>query len=203
MTSSYSEAVGDRADLEHGMYPDAHSPVTITVETSIDNEHAETFYELYLAAFGPLRTRAAARQVLHHGEFFAEMTDARVWKYVAWADDQTPIALTTITKSLETVPWISPEYFRARYPEYAARDAIYYLGFSLVHPENRYPRVLEQTFRLAMKRLVADRAICAYDLCAYNEQLGFSERIQRLLHRLGDLEVVPIDNQTYYYVRFG
>ena len=41
-------------------------------------------------------------------EFFAEMTDARVWKYVAWADDDTPIALTTITKSLETVPWISP-----------------------------------------------------------------------------------------------
>ena len=174
----------------------------ITIETAIDDEHAETFYQLYLAAFGPLRTRAAARQVLHKNEFFAEMTDARVWKYVAWADEDTPVALTTITKSLDTVPWISPEYFRARFPEYAKRNAIYYLGFSLVHPENRYPRVLEQTYRLAMKRLVADRGICAYDLCAFNADLGFADRVQRLLHRLGELDVVPIDSQTYYYVRF-
>jgi hypothetical protein len=162
-------------------------PVRITIETAIDNEHAETFYELYLAAFGPLRTQAAARQVLHRSEFFAEMTDARVWKYVAWEDEDTPIAITTLTKSLETVPWISPEYFRARFPDYAGRDAIYYLGFSLVHPQNRYPRVLEQTFRLAMQRLVADRGICAYDLCAFNADRGFADRIQRLLHRLGDL----------------
>ena len=181
---------------------DGESPVHITIEAAIDDEHAETFYRLYLAAFGPLRTRAAARQVLHKAEFFAEMTDARVWKYVAWADEDTPIAMTTITKSLETVPWISPEYFQARFPSYAERNAIYYLGFSLVHPENRYPRVLEQTFRLAMQRLVADRGICAYDLCAFNAELGFADRIQRLLHRLGDLEVLPIDSQTYYYVRF-
>ncbi len=87
---------------------DGDTPVRITIETAIDDEHAETFYQLYLAAFGPLRTRAAARQVLHKNEFFAEMTDARVWKYVAWADEDTPIAMTTITKSLDTVPWISP-----------------------------------------------------------------------------------------------
>lgn len=190
-----------RADSETAA-TDSTTPVRITIEAEIDYEHAETFYRLYLAAFGPLRTRAAARQVLHKSEFFAEMIDARVWKYVAWADEDTPIAMTTITKSLDTVPWISPEYFQARFPEYAKRDAIYYLGFSLVHPENRYPRVLEQTFRLAMKRLVADRAICAYDLCAFNTELGFADRIERLLQRLGDLEVVPIDSQTYYYVRF-
>ncbi len=53
-----------------------------------------------------------------------------------------------------------------------------------------------------MKRLVADRGICAYDLCAFNADLGFADRVQRLLHRLGELDVVPIDSQTYYYVRF-
>jgi hypothetical protein len=35
------------------------------------------FWELYVAAFGPLRTRAAARQVLHEDEFFEEMADPR------------------------------------------------------------------------------------------------------------------------------
>lgn len=197
VTTSAHEALSD--EPAEGVKTE---PVRITIETAIDDEHAETFYELYLTAFGPLRTRAAARQVLHRSEFMAEMTDPRVWKYVAWADADTPVALTTITKSLETVPWISPEYFRERFPSYAERDAIYYLGFSLVHPENRYPRVLEQTFRLAMQRLVAEGGLCAYDLCLYNIDLGLADRIQRLLHRLGDLEVVPIDTQAYYYVRF-
>ena len=73
-----------------------------------------------------------------------------------------------MTRSLETVPWISPEYFRARFPEHAARDAIYYLGFTLVDPKNRDQRVFEEMFRLGMQRLIDDRAVCAWDLCAYN-----------------------------------
>lgn len=178
--------------------PEEPADARITIETTIDFQHAEVFYDLYLTAFGPLRTRAAARQVLHRDEFFAEMTDARVWKYVAWTDPDTPVALATMTKSLETVPWISPEYFRARYPEHAARDAIYYLGFTLVDPQNRDPRVFEGMFQLGMQRLIADHAVCAWDLCAYNQNLGFANRIEKLLHRWADLEVFPIDTQTYY-----
>lgn len=176
--------------------------VDITIETSIDRVHSEAFYELYLHAFGPLRTRAAARQVLHRHEFFDEMIDERVWKYVAWAPNGSPIALATMTKCLETVPWISPEYFRARYPEHAERDAIYYLGFTLVDPEHRDSRVFEEMFRLGMQRLIDDRAVCAWDLCAYNNGVGFAKRIETLLHRWADLEVFAIDTQTYYAARY-
>lgn len=162
----------------------------------------ESFYALYLNAFGPLRTRAAARQVLHRHEFFAEMTDPRVWKYVAWSADGAPIAMATMTKRLETVPWISPEYFQNLFPDHAARDAIYYLGFTLVDPRNRDSRVFEEMFRLGMRRLIDDRAVCAWDLCAYNRDLGFAERIETLLHRWADLEVFEVDAQTYYAARY-
>lgn len=187
---------------QHDPQSDGLFDVQITIETTIDLQHAEVFYELYLKAFGPLRTRAAARQVLHREEFFYEMADERVWKYVAWRDPDTPIALATMTKFLETVPWISPEYFKARYPEHAARDAIYYLGFTLVDPKSRDPRVFEGMFQLGMQRLINDHAVCAWDLCAYNENLGFANRIEKLLHRWADLEVFPVDTQTYYAARY-
>jgi hypothetical protein len=176
---------------------------SLTIEAAIDSEHAQEFWELYLTAFEPLRTRAAARQVLHRDEFFAEMTDSRVWKYVAWIDGNRPVALATMTNCLETVPWISPEYFRARYPEHAARDAIYYLGFTLVHPNHRDPRIFEAMFRLGMQRLIADRAVCAWDLCAYNQGMGFADRIETLLHRWADVEVLAIDSQTYWAATYA
>ena len=178
------------------------STVNITIETAIDLQHTELFYELYLKAFGELRTRAAARQVLHRNEFFDEMTDSRVWKYVAWGTDGLPLALSTMTRSLETVPWISPEYFRARYPEHAARNAIYYLGFALVDPKSQHQRVFEEMLRMWSQRLSADRAVCAWDLCAYNRDIGLGERIETLIRRWADLEVFALDSQTYYAARY-
>ncbi|GAA2106886.1 hypothetical protein GCM10009841_26470 [Microlunatus panaciterrae] len=175
----------------------------ITVESEVSVEHAEMFYQLYLVAFEPLRHRAVARQVLHRDEFFEEMHDPRVWKYVAWDDAGQPIGLTTLTKDLSTVPWISPEYFTSRYPEHAARDAIYYLGFTLADPRQRLSRLFFQMLDAVVGRLVDDRAVCAYDVCAYNnESMRFGRNIELALHRLADVDVETIDAQTYYRAEF-
>lgn len=181
----------------------SHSPsLEVTTETSIDDEHAEDFYRLYLDAFEPLRTRAAARQVLHRDEFMDDMQDPRVFKYVGWSSDR-PVALATMTSHLETVPWISPEYFRLRYPEHAARGAIYYLGFTLVHPTSDTPRALEQMIETGVRRLVAARAVCAFDVCAYND-VGrqFTARVTETLHQLADVTVDHLDSQQYYSATF-
>lgn len=175
--------------------------ISITIETAMDAQHAAAFYELYLDAFGPLRTRAAARQVLHRDEFFTEMGDERVWKYVAWNEDGEAIGLSTLTQALETVPWISPDYFRHRFPDHAARDAIYYLGFVLAHPNTERRRVFEEMLLAWRERLIADRAICAWDMCAYNRDIGFGDRIENLL-RPYDVEVVGLDSQTYYATQY-
>ena len=45
---------------------------------------AEALYRLYRPAFEPLKVRSAARQVLTRSEFFEQMPDDRVDKYVAW-----------------------------------------------------------------------------------------------------------------------
>ena len=177
-------------------------PLEVTIETAIDDEHAEDFYRLYLDAFEALRTRSAARQVLHRDEFMADMKDPRVFKYVGWSSGR-PIALATMSSHLETVPWISPEYFSVRYPEHAARGAIYYLGFTLVHSSSDTPRALEQMIAAGVRRLVDARAVCAFDVCAYND-VGrqFTTRVTETLHRLADVTVDRLDSQRYYSATF-
>ena len=171
----------------------------VTVLTELDHSTATMFWELYVSAFGPLRTRAAARQVLHEDEFFEEMADPRVWKYVVWDAAGQPVGLTTLTKHLETVPWISPEYYQARYPQHYARQAVYYLGFTLVAKGARHLSSFATMLEAVADRVIADRAVCGYDICAFNnEAMRFDVTIEAMLNRTTRVPVERLDSQTYY-----
>ena len=178
-------------------------PMRVTIEPTIPPYLVTSFYDLYVAAFEPLRTRAAARQVLNLHEFAQEMSDPRVDKYVVWDEDargaERAVALTTFTNDLSTVPWIEPAYYEHRYPEHFARGAVFYLGFTLVHPGLHQAGVFHRTVAKIVERLVEERAVCAWDICAHNDiSLSLQDNIERLLHRRADVTVAPIDRQTYY-----
>lgn len=173
----------------------------ITVEPAIDDAAIGTFYRLYLAAFEPLRTLAAARHVLTADEFAAEMRDPRIDKYVVWDDADEPVALTTLATDLAAVPWISPEHLTARYPEHAARNAIYYLGVTLVHP-SRGRGAFALTTDAVTGRLTADRAVCGYDVCAANDAGHVGRYLARLFQR-DQVSLERLDVQTYYAADFG
>lgn len=175
----------------------------IGIEPVVDGELAEDFYQLYLAAFEPLRTRAVARQVLHREEFLAEMVDPRVEKYVARDDTGFAIGLSTMTRHLETVPWISPEYFAERYPEHAARNAIFYIGFTLTRPGQRGPKLAAAMIDALVETLVPEQAVVAYDICSYNDtRLRFGTNIASFFRRTAEVTVEPVDAQTYYSATF-
>ena len=143
---------------------------------------AEQFWPLYEEAFGPLRIKAAARQVLTRDEFIAEITDPRVWKYIAWDESGEPIGLTTLTDDLSVVPWISPEYYAHHYPDHWERRAVFYLGFTLVKPSMRHARVLMSMLRPTILRLASRSSICAYDVCGYNDAtFRFGLGLERLM----------------------
>lgn len=178
--------------------------ITVRCTGAAPAELVDQFWPLYEESFGPLRTLAAARQVLTPEEFSEEMRDGRIWKYVAYDEDGQMIGLTTMTDTLEAVPWISPEYFRHKYPEHAARNAIFYLGITLVKPSMRNRAVFFAMLRPAVQRVVLRRGVGFYDVCGYNDTtFSFGEGIERLLHRLAKVEVSTVDVQTYYGVEFG
>ena len=178
-------------------------PASITVETHIDLDTAQKFYELYLEAFGELATKAVARQVLHKHEFMDEMDDERVYKYLAWDKKGQVVAMCTLTSHLETVPWVSPAYFTHKYPEHASRGAVYYLGFVLVRPQYRRSHLFHQLIERVVEVLVSERAVCSYDVCGHNDEvLRLGGIIEALLHRIADVDVAPVDAQTYYTATF-
>jgi hypothetical protein len=182
----------------------AGGPFRFTREQVITGPAAESLYRLYRRAFGPLRSRAAARQVLTRNEFLAQLEDHRIDKYVAWEGDVEPIGIVTVTRNLDAIPWISPEYFADRFPEQWARKAIYYLGFTLVRPATRRTSFLDTIVRLCVEPLVAEKAVIAYDVCSYNNDvLGFSTRIAEVLRRFSHSQPQELDSQIYYGVNFA
>lgn len=181
----------------------ANGGVRVSVETTIPDPQIEHFGLLYEEAFGPLRTRAIARQVLHPGEFQQEMTDPRIQKHVARAPDGEPLGLTTLTCHLETVPWISPEYFAARFPQHAERDAIYYAGFTLVAPGARQGAAFHVMIESVVRILAAERAAVGWDICSYNNShFSFADALRTAIGEQATVDIAVEDSQTYYTARF-
>jgi hypothetical protein len=173
------------------------------VETVVDDATAARYYHLYRETFGELATRAAARQLLHEHEFLDEMRDPRVHKYVAQDAVGQVVGMSTLTADLETVPWISPEYFAHHYPEHSARRAVYYLGFTLVDTRLRQARVFAAMVDRIVELLVAERAVCAWDICGYNDDtLDLGRNIERVVSRTAEVTIAPHDRQTYYAATF-
>jgi hypothetical protein len=176
--------------------------VKLTVEQKLNDDVIDAFYPLYLAAWEPVRTRAAARHVLTAEEFAEEMIDERIDKYVVWNDDDQAVALTTVATDLAAVPWISPEYFKTRYPEEYARGALRYMGYTLVDPENAGQGAFLMMMDALQRRLNEERAVCGADLCGFNETNAVGRRFHANAEFPG-VEVVPLDTQTYYAVTFS
>jgi hypothetical protein len=177
----------------------ARKAPVVTIESALDEATARRFYELYVKTFGELAVMAVARQFLHEHEFMEEMLDARIDKYIAWDEHGDPVAMCTLTRHLETVPWISPQYFAHHYPEHTARGAVYYLGFALVDQEHRGAHLFLDLIRRLSETLVEERAMCGYDICRFNDEvLGLGEAVASLITGMAEVDVATIDTQTYY-----
>lgn len=175
----------------------------VTFAATVDGGVAERFWELYLEAFEPLRTRAAARHVLHRAEFEEEMADPRVLKLLAHDEAGEAVGMTTLATDLAAVPWVSPEFFAARYPEHAARGAIWYIGYTLAHPGRRATRTFMDMIDALVAHLAEHRVVCAYDVSRFNDDgMRFADNLRRHLERTRDVTVEEVDRQTYYATTF-
>ncbi len=171
----------------------------VSIETRVDEATATRFWQLYVETFGDLATLAVARQLLHEHEFMDEMYDERVDKYLARDQRGEAVAMCTLTNNLETVPWISPDYFAHHYPEHTARGVVFYLGFILVAHEHRRSRVFLEMIQRVAATIIDQRGMCAYDICAHNvEVLGLADVIASMLQGMADVHVTTVDTQRYY-----
>lgn len=173
---------------------------SVRVVTTVDVETAQRFYSLYRRTFGKLAIAAVNRHLLTEQEFMEVMADERVDKYLVCEDaTDEAIAMCTLTNHLETVTWVSPEYFAHHYPDHARRNAVYYLGFSLVSSSRRRAQLFTQLISSVSQTLLDRDAMCAYDICQFNnETLGLGDAVGAMIQHVAPVDVRAVDTQTYY-----
>lgn len=173
--------------------------VEVTATPTVDDATSHRLWRLYRDSFAELRSRAATRHVFSRSEFQAHLDDPQVDKLVAWLDGQ-PVGLVTLTRNLHSVPWVSPEFYGARYPEQAARGAIFYCALAMVHP---FARRSDAFARLVARRapdIVAADGVLAADLCSFNiEETELSDTMTVLMRRAwGGARLVELDRQVFF-----
>ena len=167
----------------------------VHVETVVAGSDLEVLHPLYLRAFAPLVTRAAARHVLTRDEFDQEMVDPRILKVLVRDEDGSPVALTTLTRDLTAVPWVNPSYYWTRFPDAVGRDALFYLGYIFVDPERRRTQALLLMASEIRTHLEQVRGVVGFDTCAYNDDHGIGRWTSWLFGPQST--VAPFDTQTY------
>jgi hypothetical protein len=174
-------------------------PIVVTAESTIDSGTAEAVWDLYRVAFGDLQERAAARHLLNWRDFALEVLDTRVVKYVARTTGGRIAGLCTLSNDLDTVPWISPELYRARYPAHFARRAVFYCGIAMVHPDARSTSAFPDMLAAFGRDIAAAGGILAADMCRVNvDELQLARFVALMMKRVwGSVRQVELDRQVY------
>jgi hypothetical protein len=184
------------------VHPQASRPGSTTVRTltEVDDLTAQRFYALYLETFGELAIRAVNRHLLRREEFMAVMVDPRIDKIVIEDDAAGEvIAMCTLTRHLETVDWVSPEYFAHHYPDHWARGAVFYLGFSLVASRRRRTQLFSELISHVTRVVDEVKGMCAWDICMFNnETIGLADAVEGIVSRTAPFDIRAVDTQTYY-----
>ena len=168
----------------------------ISIERVLTDEATQALYPTYALAFKPLLTEAAARHMLSAEEFAKEMNDPRIEKYLVRDDHDQAIGLTTLTTDLSVIDWINEHFYASRYPEAVARNALFYLGYTLVDPDHRRSNALLLMASEVNRRVAGCRGVVAFDICRHNVTHGVGRLTARIFSPSDRIDT--LDTQTYY-----
>jgi hypothetical protein len=179
---------------------DQASEPAITVHRKLPYDLHAPVWEMYTAAFEPLRKRAAQRHVMFHSEYVDLMEDDRVDKILAHDNLGDPLGLAVVTNDLKAILLIEPEYFEAREPDLYAAGHVWYTAFVCTRQRPRAPRV---TFQRLIEKVAEPirpvRGVCFMDYaqCTADRDLPmYSNRL--LAIEDPNAEAEQVDAQTYW-----
>lgn len=172
----------------------------VTRELVIEGAAAEAIWEMYEEAFTPLDELAAQRHLWTREEVLAELANPAIVKFVGWNGDH-PVGLAMITNELELVPMISPAFLRRRFPEQAARNAIFYGIVIFVRPGYRAQTLFVRLGALMAQETALHRGVVLFDVCSYNrEQKRVDEGLGRIASPFPNSNMTLVDQQSWFAV---
>ena len=177
----------------------ASAPIVITRHGEItDVEHVDPLWACYLTNIEPLATLAVLRHVDDRAAFEAQLANPRIVKLVAWQAG-APVGLAMVTNSLEDVEEISPAFLRARYPEHAARDAIYVGMLVMVSQPLRGRTLFSRLYTELWQVPALDHGILVFDVCEFNRTMFDTDALaRRIASAFPRATAEVLDRQTWY-----
>jgi hypothetical protein len=190
-----------RAEPAAGSIIEQHpvaASITITYERSVIGATADALWEAYRANFEPLASLAILQHFYSRDEMLAEFANSRILKIVGWQED-APVGLAMVTNSLDDVPQISPRFLRDRYPEHAARDAIYFGILVMVAPGLRGMTLFSRLYTELWQVPALAGGVLVFDICEFNRQLFDTDALTgRIASNFPRSAVQILDQQTWY-----
>ncbi|MFT3854909.1 MAG: hypothetical protein QM733_19550 [Ilumatobacteraceae bacterium] len=172
----------------------------IVRELAIVGERAEAIWQLYHEAFEPLRELALQQHLWSREEILAELANPRIVKFVGMSGDE-PVGLCMVTNDLSAVPLISPEFLRARYPEQAARDAIFYGIVIFVRAGYRGRTLFARLGTHAGQEAASSCGVIVFDVCAFNrEHASLDDNLRRLARSFPNSSMDLVDQQSWFAI---
>jgi len=181
-------------------YP-AAAPINVTHERIVSGPLAETLWNDYVTNFGPLADLAILRHVDTREGFLAQLANPRIVKIICWVGDQ-PSALGMVTNSLEDVEEVSPPFLRAKYPEHAARDAIYVGMLVMVSQPLRGKTLFSRLYTELWQVPALAGGVLIFDVCEFNRTVFNTDQLaHQIASAFPHSEVEVADRQTWYAIR--
>lgn len=179
----------------------ASGPITITHHASVtEPDHVDALWDAYLANIEPLATLAVLRHVDGRDAFVAQLANPRIVKIVGWQDG-LPVGLAMVTNSLEDVEEVSPAFLRTRYPEHAARNAIYVGMLVMVSQPLRGRTLFGRLYTELWQVPALDAGILVFDVCEFNRTMFDTDALtERIASAFPRSAASVLDRQTWYAV---
>lgn len=173
-------------------------PTVISHELVIDGEPADLLWQAYLANIEPLAEVAILRHVDGRDEFLAQLVNPRIVKIVGWQAG-LPVGLAMVTNSLEDVAEISPRFLRSKYPDHAARDAIFVGMLVMVSQPMRGRTLFGRLYTELWQVPALVGGVLIFDVCDFNRTMFDTDQLtQRIASAFPRSSVAVVDRQTWY-----
>jgi len=170
----------------------------VTVERVPSRESWGDLWNLYFEAFEPLKELALLNHLYQRADFEGLLADERVTKLIAWVEGM-PVGLAMITNELQLVPQISPPFLHRKYPEHAARRAVFFGIMIFVADLHRRSTTFARLIA-GMGQITAEASgVVVFDICRHN--LAASEldkQIASISRWFPGSSFEQIDEQHYF-----
>lgn len=170
----------------------------VTIEPLPERSSWDALWDLYLGAFEPLQELALLNHLYPRADFDALLDDERITKLIARSDGE-PVGLAMITNELQLVPQISPPFLHARYPEQAARQAVYF-GIMVFVAEGHRRSTAFARLIAGMGQITAGvGGVVVFDICRHNmASIELDRQISSISRWFPGSSFEQVDEQRYF-----